>query len=90
MTKLTKAIKREVDLYGVGPVIVGMEPNTKSFVLREKGCQAEYRIPILTVFVLAIKANEKGGTNGRKGATAAKVPLSTKEGRGIKSVTGPE
>lgn len=82
MTKLTRSTKREVDLYGVGPVIVGMDPK-KSFVFREKGCQKTYEISILTVFVMAIKASEKGGTNGRKGI-AAKVPLSTKEGRGTK------
>jgi len=90
MTKLTMAIRREVDLYGVGPVVVGLEPTTKSFVFREKGCRTEYCIPILTVFVLAIKANEKGGKNGRKESTAAKVPRSTKTGRGTKSVTGPD
>jgi hypothetical protein len=59
MTKLTVAIRREVDLYGVGPVVVGLEPTTKSFIFREKGCRTEYCIPILTVFVLAIKLKDK-------------------------------
>jgi len=61
MTKLTAPIRREVDLYGVGPVVVGMDPETKNFVFREKGARAEYRIPILAVFISAIRTQEKGG-----------------------------
>jgi hypothetical protein len=61
MTKLAKAVRREVDLYGVGPVVVEIDPVSKCFILHEKGCRTRYHIPIKTVFLMAIRTNTKEG-----------------------------
>ena len=61
MTTLKKSIKREVACYGTRPVIVELDAETKRIGFREKGCKTTYWIPIMTVFALAIRANEKGG-----------------------------
>ena len=54
MTTLTKPIRREVDLYGIGPVVVEIDPVSKCFILHEKGCRTRYSIPILAVYKHAI------------------------------------
>ena len=59
MTTLTKPVRRELDLYGVGPVIVEINPVTKSFAFREKGCHKTYAIPILTVYRHAILTSKE-------------------------------
>lgn len=61
MTTLTRPIKREVEL-GVcrRPVCVEMDPVTKRFYFREKGCRTTYSLPIATAYALAIRAEGKG------------------------------
>jgi hypothetical protein len=59
VTKLTRPVAREVELYGVGPVAVVMDADTKSFFFREKGCQTNYRIPMMTAYLNAIKTDKK-------------------------------
>jgi hypothetical protein len=60
MTKLAKAIKREVDCHGTRPVIIEIDPETKTIGFHEKGCRRVYRLPIMTAYAMAIRTDTKG------------------------------
>lgn len=60
MTKLAKPIEREVSCYGTRPVIIEIDPETKAIGFHEKGCRRVYRLPIMTAYAMAIRADTKG------------------------------
>ncbi len=60
MTKLTKAVKRELTVPSVNrPVVVEIDPETKTLGFHEKGCRKVYRLPIQTAFMMAILTEKK-------------------------------
>jgi hypothetical protein len=61
MTRLAKSIAREVAVGGMRkPLIVTIDPESQRIGIHEKNCRTIYWLPIMTVFALAIRANEKG------------------------------
>lgn len=59
MTTLKKPIKREVACYGTRPVIIEIDPETKTIGFHEKGCRRVYRLPIMTAYAMAIRTDTK-------------------------------
>jgi hypothetical protein len=59
MTRLNKSIKREVSCYGTRPVVIEIDPETKTIGFHEKGCRHVYRLPIMTAYAMAIRTDTK-------------------------------
>jgi hypothetical protein len=60
MTTLTKPIRRELVLPGdTRPTIIGIDPETKMFTFRAKGCRRVYSYPILAVRIGAVIEGKK-------------------------------
>jgi hypothetical protein len=55
MTTLVKPIRREVAVPRMRPVIVTIDPDLQSIILREKSCRKEYSIRIQTLYTLLVK-----------------------------------
>lgn len=56
VTKLTKAVKRTADMARLELVVTLYPSNVIG--LRQKRCRREYTLPLLTVFKLAIEADQ--------------------------------
>jgi CO dehydrogenase nickel-insertion accessory protein CooC1 len=59
MTKLARAVKREVDIPRMRPVIVTIDPETKTIQLREKGSRTGYEIHIQALYILLVRGGAK-------------------------------
>jgi hypothetical protein len=65
MTRLTKPIKREVAVPRMRPVIIEIDPETKTLGFHEKGCRRVYRLPIATAFMMAVRLGAKTDAPGK-------------------------
>jgi len=60
MTRLSKPMRREVDVPKINrAVVITIDPESKMLFFREKHCRREYGLPIATAFMLAIKDSER-------------------------------
>lgn len=60
MTTLTKPLKRSVVVPPcMRPVIIEIDPETKTLGFHEKGCKKVYRLPIATAFRMAIVTDKQ-------------------------------
>lgn len=59
MTTLTRPIKREVDVPRMRPVIIEIDPETKTLGFHEKGSRHVYRLPIATAFRMAVLSDKE-------------------------------
>ncbi len=58
MNLLAKSIRRAVAVPTVPrPLIIEIDPETSMIGFREKGAQRQYRLPIKTVFIMAINTD---------------------------------
>jgi hypothetical protein len=59
VTKLARPLVREVDVPRMRPVIIEIDPETKTLGFHEKGCRKVYRLPIATAFRMAVLSTDK-------------------------------
>lgn len=59
MTTLTKALKREVSVPRMRPIIIEIDPETHRLGFHEKGSRKVYYLPIATAYMMAIRSSEK-------------------------------
>lgn len=60
MIKLIRPIKRSLTIPRISrPVIIEIDPETKTLGFHERGCRKVYRLPIHTAFMMAVMTEEK-------------------------------
>ena len=60
MTTLTKTIKRSLVIPSINkPVVIEIDPETKTLGFYERGCRKVYRLPIKTAYMMAVITDRK-------------------------------
>jgi hypothetical protein len=60
VTTLTRPIKRSLIVPTISrPVIIEIDPETKTLGFHERGCRKVYRLPIKTAYMMAVLTEEK-------------------------------
>jgi hypothetical protein len=60
VTTLTRPIKRSLSIPAINrPVVIEIDPETKTLGFHERGCRKVYRLPIHTAFMMAVMTDKK-------------------------------